>query len=386
MSTWYGLERTLDNVGSFRGRFRDSGGLFSRLRAGYRSALDPRAEASLPRSETMLKRTPAVSPVFLVLLSTAIGCGPPIDDAPDRASDSGSSNEGPVRTADPGARGLSTEDFPRVQELAPGVYSYEQLRSAGDERFATVSLFVVTEAGVLVADGQGSVDETRRLVETIAGITDQPITHVVIASDHGDHTAGNSAFPTDAVVLAHPTSLANLQATADRPDRPMEAPPVVLPTRLVEDSTTLDLGGTEVRVQFLGRAHTGGDLVVYLPESRILFMSEAYLNRVFPAMRAAYPSEWVTMIERAQAMDVEVYVPGHGFVDSPAVLEEELETYRRALERVIAEVTRLHDAGLSVDEALEAADFGDLDTWSLRSSQGPVAVRRVYLELDGQLP
>ena len=100
-----------------------------------------------------------------------------------------------VRTGDPYVRGFTDEDFPRVQKLADRVYSYEQLRSAGEEKFTTVSLFVVTSAGVLVADGQGNPAETQRLVDAIAGITDQPITHVVICSDHGDHTAGNAAFP-----------------------------------------------------------------------------------------------------------------------------------------------------------------------------------------------
>jgi len=108
-----------------------------------------------------------------------------------------------IRTADPYARGYTDEDFPRIKEIATGVYSYEQLRSAGDERFTTVSMFVVTNEGVLVADGQGSVDETQMMIDHIAEITDQPITHVVICSDHGDHTAGNSAFPSEAEFLAH---------------------------------------------------------------------------------------------------------------------------------------------------------------------------------------
>ena len=148
----------------------------------------------------------------------------------------------------------------------------------------------------------------------------------------------------------------------------------------------LTLGGREIRILFLGRAHTGGDLVVHLPEEKILFMSEAYLNRVFPAMRSAYPSEWVAMIEAAQALDVDTYVPGHGFVDSPEVLAEELETYRQALARVIAEAGRLHAAGAPLEDAVEQADFGELETWSLRSSQASRALGRVYMELNGELP
>jgi len=319
----------------------------------------------------------APGPIVLLTLGAAVSCTPAPDTTP--AADV-------IRTADPQARGYTDDDFPRVRELAPGVYSYEQLRSAGDERFTTVSMFVVTDEGVLVADGQGSPAETRRLVETIAGITDRPITDVVVCSDHGDHTAGNSEFPPDARFWAHPTSQAVLQVTADNPIRPDDAPPVVVPTHLVESSETLMRGGREIRILFLGRAHTGGDLVVHLPAERILFMSEAYLHRVFPAMRSAYPSEWVAMIEAAQAMDVDVYVPGHGFVDSPDILAEELETYRRAVVQVIEEAGRLHAAGLTLEEAVEQADFGELETWSLRSSQGGRALGRVYMELNGELP
>src|SRR5262245_21568521 len=111
-----------------------------------------------------------------------------------------------VRTGDPSKRGYTDADFPRVKKLADGAYSYEQLRSAGTEKFTTVSFFVVTSAGVLVADGQGSVAETKRLVDEIAKITPRPITHVVIGSDHGDHTAGNSAFPAGVKYYIHPTS------------------------------------------------------------------------------------------------------------------------------------------------------------------------------------
>ena len=328
----------------------------------------------MPRVSFRSTALPPYRPTVLLLLSLAmIGC-------------QAETGETIVRTGDPYLRGFTDEDFPRVQKLADGVYSYEQLRSAGEEKFTTVSLFVVTSAGVLVADGQGNPAETQRLVDAIAGVTDQPITHVVICSDHGDHTAGNAAFPESAVFLAHPTSKANLERSAGNPNRSADAPPVIIPTELVEDKRVLQLGDKEIHVQFLGRAHTGGDLVVYLPAEKVLFMSEAYLNRIFPAMRSAYPSEWVAMIEKAQAMDVDVYVPGHGFVESPETLEEELETYRRAVEQVIAEARRLHDAGVSVEDAVEQAQFGDLEAWSLRASQGARAIQRVYLELNGELP
>jgi hypothetical protein len=79
-------------------------------------------------------------------------------------------------------------------------------------------------------------------------------------------------------------------------------------------------------------------------------------------------------------------VPGHGFIEGPAVSRAELLNYRKALQAVIAEVKRLHDGGVPVDEAIKQANFGEYQEWKLHESQRPIAVRRVYDELDGKLP
>ena len=306
-----------------------------------------------------------------------LACGAP---EPAPAPDPEPAPQTPVRTADPFQRGLTEADFPRTRELAPGVYSYEQLRAAGEELFTTVSMFVVTDEGVLVADGQGNFEETARMVEEIGRVTDQPITHVVICSDHGDHTAGNGAFPEGVEYIVHENSVAAMEGIRER------IPEIPMPETIISDRMDLTLGGRAIEILFLGRAHTGGDLAVHLPEESVLFLTEAYLNRVYPAMRSAYPTEWVAMLRRAQAMNARINVPGHGFVDSPEVLREELQTAIEALETVIAESTRLHAMGLSPDEADAEANFGDLETWSLRESQRGMALRRVYMELNGELP
>ncbi len=317
--------------------------------------------------------------LWWLLLVSASGCGP------SQEASLGAMRAGPA-TSDPYAHGFTDADYPRVTEVAEDVYAYEQIHRTGGEVITTVSLIVITPEGVLVADGQANPEETQRLVDMIAGMTDQPITHVIVASDHGDHTGGNSAFPAGARFLAHPASAAILEASASNPNRPEGAPPVVVPTDIVGPDTVLDLGGREIRLLHLGRAHTGGDLVVYLPEGKVLFMSETYLKHIFPAMRSAYPSEWVSMLDRALEMDVYVYVPGHGVMESPAILEAELVSFRDAVQRVVEEATRLHGEGLSAEEAAKAVTFGDIEEWSLRDSQKLRAIRRVYMELNGELP
>lgn len=291
------------------------------------------------------------------------------------------------RTADPAKRGFQLSDFPRVVKLAENVYGYEEIRQPG---FTTVSLFVVGRNGVLVADGQGSVAATQTMLDRIKAVTPLPVKWYVVGSDHGDHTGGNSVLPKDITFVVHPASRAQLvrdSAAAAAPARggAARAPVIVPPAAMTGDTQDLDLGGIAVRVMYLGRAHTGGDLSVYLPRERILFMSEAYLNRVFPAMRSAYPTEWIGTVDRALAMDVGRYVPGHGFIEEPAASREELVTFRKALVDVIAEVKRLHGQGLSADDAAKQANWGPYAEWFLRDQQAPVAVRKVYEEIEGRL-
>jgi len=283
-----------------------------------------------------------------------------------------------VRTADPIKRGLKESDFPRTMKVSANVYTYEDFH-AGEEKFTTTNMFVVTTDGVLVADGQGSTSATKGLVDAIARVTSQPIKIVVVASDHGDHTAGNASFPSTVTYLVHPTSKRTLEQASAGWKLPSER------TELVADRKAFALGGEPVEVLFLGRAHTGGDLSVWLPRQKILFLSETFLNRVFPAMRSAYPTEWLRALDRAEGMQADIYIPGHGFTESGTVSREELREYHNALSAVIAEASRLYKAGVPVDEAIKQADWGQYGSWTLASSQGPIAIRKVYEELSGRL-
>jgi glyoxylase-like metal-dependent hydrolase (beta-lactamase superfamily II) len=282
-----------------------------------------------------------------------------------------------VRTADPIKRGLKLSDFPRTIKVTDNVYTYEDFHS-GDEKFTTTNMFVVTSEGVVVADGQGGRAETKGLVDAIAKVTPQPIKYVVICSDHGDHTAGNASFPEGVKYIIHPNSKAILERSANGWQSPADA-------ILVNDRYSFRLGAESIDVLFLGRAHTGGDLSVAVPRQKIVFLSETFLNRVFPAMRSAYPTEWLRALDKAEALKADIYIPGHGFTESGPVSREELPAYHRALKAVIDEATRLHDAGIPVDQAVKQANWGDYALWTLASSQAPIAIRKVYEELDGKL-
>src|SRR5262249_11585214 len=174
-----------------------------------------------------------------------------------------------VRTADPIKRGLKETDCPRTMKVADNVYTYEDFH-AGDEKFTTTNLFMVTDEGVLVADGQGSPAATAGLVNAIRSVTPKPIKYVVIGSDHRHHTAGNAAFPAGITYIVHPTSKTILDRAGGRGNTGGTNGSWRLPDDavLVSDRQSFTLGGQTFDVLFLGRAHTSGDLAVRLPERR----------------------------------------------------------------------------------------------------------------------
>jgi hypothetical protein len=106
-------------------------------------------------------------------------------------------------------------------------------------------------------------------------------------------------------------------------------------------------------------------------------------------MRSAYPSEWLDTLDkldvRGRELGADIYIPGHGFTETGPVSKEELHAYHEALKAVIGEATRLYNAGVPVEDAVKRANWGEYASWTLASSQGPIAVRRVYDELSGRL-
>jgi cyclase len=293
-----------------------------------------------------------------------------------------------VRTADVAVRGLWPSDFPRLKKLADNVFAYEELQATPplDGVFTTNSFIVITSEGVLIADGQGNEDQVKRLLATVAKLTPAPVRYMIVAADHPDHTGGNLALPPGVTIIAHPNSKAHLEnydkGLRDRGQKSWVAMPTELMT---SDKKIIKLGGEEIDILFLGRSHTGGDLEVYLPRQNIMFMSEVYFNRLYPSTYSGYPSEWIAAIKKAEAVNAAIYVPGHGFVDSPRVLREELTHFRLSLENLVAEGKRMHDAKIPVESTARFARLGSFQYWTRAANNLPDGFRRVYQEMDGQL-
>lgn len=291
----------------------------------------------------------------------------------------------PVKTANIAERGLTPADFPRWHAIVPNVYAYEDLLTSDGQTITTNSLIVVTKDGVVLVDGQDNAKQGQALVETIRKLTPQPVKYMIICSDHADHTGANTTLKAmwpGMVFVSSPASQKTM--IADKRE--------IIASELVPHRRTLVVGGTQIEIINLGRGHTGGDLVAYLPQSRLMFMSELYTRYVFPPMITAFPREWAQTLRKAQAMDAVWYIPAHGFTDSDAAtLKTDLDVFRKAIDFVIAQAREQRAAGVPCESeqncpASSRVHWGEYAHWTLFRQQAPRALARTYQDLDGALP
>ena len=154
------------------------------------------------------------------------------------------------------------------------------------------------------------------------------------------------------------------------------------PNTTLSERLTLFRGDREIRILFFGRGHTGGDVVVHLPQERVIVTGDLLVPGL-PYMGDGYLAEWVETLEHVKALDFDWVLPGHGqpFQDKERITY--LQDYMRDLQARAAE---LHAQGMSYEEAAAQIDMTD-HAEHYPQITGPgvsaVAVLRVFELLDG---
>jgi cyclase len=153
-------------------------------------------------------------------------------------------------------------------------------------------------------------------------------------------------------------------------------------TVTVADEMTLHRGGRRISILFPGRAHTGGDLVVHLPDDRVLITGDM-LSTTVPFAGDGYVRDWPATLESLKALEFDWIVPGHGPAFQDRAKIDQLQAYMRDL---WTRVRELHDAGVSVADAAARIDMrdhaGSFPTIRAVGVQ-PQVVDRAYELLDG---
>jgi len=283
---------------------------------------------------------------------------------------------------------VQAEDLFDLKPVAEGVYAALARPATPINCNAAV---VVYDEGVLVVDTHSRPSSARALIQQIRGVTDKPVRYAVNTHFHWDHAQGNHAypvaFPKQVAIVASEATRENLKELGmQRAKDQLEAGPrqvaalkeriavasdasaraalegelrqqeaylaeigsleLTLPDLTFDKSMILHRKDRDIVLLFLGRGHTSGDVVAYLPKQRVVATGDL-LHGWMPFMGDSYPPEWVATLDALDKLDFDHIIGGHGGVKPKA----HLRFFRNYLADLIAEVRRARDRGDSLEQA-----------------------------------
>jgi glyoxylase-like metal-dependent hydrolase (beta-lactamase superfamily II) len=216
----------------------------------------------------------------------------------------------------------------QVKQIAPDLYFFWNDGSSN-------AMFMVTDEGVLVVDTQQHPADARRLLGLIRKVSDKPIKWVVVTHAHGDHYLGNPVFKAEGATIVSQRDTRGMMSkyykdevqrrqdyfkrhNLDRDELQMVLPDVTFDTRLV-----LHLGGRVAELIHLGPGQNPGDTLIHFPHARTLFLGGPFSRQNWSNYSFTPSVEnWVALLRRAAAFDVDTFIGGHGDV---ATREDVLE-------------------------------------------------------------
>ena len=221
-----------------------------------------------------------------------------------------------------------------------------------------------------------------------------PVARLISTHHHLDHTLGNALFPRETEILAHARAKAEMERVGWSPPliallirmaphfaSELDDAALRLPDATFDgDALEMEIGGRRVRLLHFGTGHTRGDVLVHLPEQRVLFAGDVAFFNVTPLAFEGHIGNWIAVCRRVLAMDVDVIVPGHG----PAGGKNDMRAMLGYLELVHEGARHAFDAGASAEEAERAIDLGTYADWN-EPERLTANVARVYQELRGEL-
>ena len=324
------------------------------------------------------------------------------------------------------ALGVQAQTYPvtqgktyKFEKIADGVY----YATGG---FGSNNVVIVNDQDVLVVDDGTTPAAARAFLEDIRKITNKPVRYVVNTHFHYDHTDGNSVFGPEVQIIAHeyvrtaittfdvlnrepfitsqktavparidtltkqiaaekdPRKKASLQkdlAAAQTTWNQLQEIKPTPPNVTYSSKMVLHKGAREIQLLFLGRGHTAGDTVVFLPAERIVCTGDLMESRL-AYMGDAFFDEWVATLGALKNLDFAVVLPGHGAPFSDKSLITAFQSY---LSDITKKVADLRAQGLTADQAASRVDLTS-HSKDFPQITGPGAdlrgVRRIYAWMD----
>jgi glyoxylase-like metal-dependent hydrolase (beta-lactamase superfamily II) len=245
-------------------------------------------------------------------------------------------------------------------ELGPGLYAYT---AEGDPN----SGIIVGDDGVMVIDAQATPAMAEDVIARVAKVTDKPIKYVLLTHYHAVRVLGASAFK-GATILA---SDATRGLIVERGQQDMDSeigrfprlfravetiPGLTWPHLTFPDEISVWLGKREVRIMFIGRGHTAGDVIALVPDANVVFSGDLVEYRSACYCGDAHFTDWPATLDHLAELQTAALVPGRGAaLKTPEMVQEGIDLTADFLSTLYGSVQDSVAKGRSLKETFDAA-------------------------------
>ena len=328
------------------------------------------------------------------------------------------------------ARGVSAQGGKahRMTKITESIYRAD---AAGTPGINSTSWVFVNDADVLVTDSEGSPASAQSLLAGVATITSKPVRYLVDTHFHIDHAYGNAALPATVQVIGSdftrrmllgpearqgvtfknftdpiPGRIAALQkqiaseadpqrkATLESQLAAQQATlavysgnfPLQPPTVTVKQSMSLWSGAKEFQILYLGRAHTAGDVVVYVPSERAVASGDILFKSMVGWQGDAFPNDHPATLDALKKLDIDLVLPGHGdHIQGRANIDTAIANMQSYLREEWRQASEAKAQGATPDAALQKIDMSRFkEAYGNNVAPSLAAVRRIFDIIDGR--
>jgi glyoxylase-like metal-dependent hydrolase (beta-lactamase superfamily II) len=235
-------------------------------------------------------------------------------------------------------------------KLSEGVYAYT---AEGDPNTG----IIIGDDSVMVIDTQATPTMAADVIRRIREVTDLPIKHVVLSHYHAVRVLGASAYQPENIYASRNT----YDLIVERGQQDFESelgrfprlfadvssvPGLTWPNIVFDKHLTVFMGKREVQIMHVGKGHTKGDTVVWLPKEKILFSGDQVEYGATPYTGDAYHEEWPSTLDKLLALNPEKLVPGRGeALQTSEKCREAIEGTRNFLMDMYGNVKKCRAAG-----------------------------------------
>jgi glyoxylase-like metal-dependent hydrolase (beta-lactamase superfamily II) len=264
-----------------------------------------------------------------------------------------------------------------LREIIPGHFAF----SSGSFN----SGIIVTSEGAVVLDALNSESVGKAEREAIANTIHQPVRFLVSSTFHNNYSKGNIAYA-DVWKIGHENYRTDLLALMQRENVSPQEQKARLPDETYRNRVTLYLGGKEIQIRYLGRGHTRGDSIIYVPQDRIIYLSELFFAEQFLYIDDGFGLDWLKTLDAAESLGADIFVPAHGPIPiDPRETRQSLGRFRQMLVDIRDAVQKEVARGASEEQAVATVRWPQYEKMQGYNAEREVAVRRLYEQLTGKL-